>query len=140
MKKLFAVSFVCFSMIACCAQVIEADFKVVSIDSIDHYYMINVLDTHGGQKLILSLKEPEKKIDCNCKFEDIKLGASYHLKLVEQLYILANKEDSIYIDLLEMDYYNGEDIVAGKYKIPYCTTSFFKLLYCSNSKQGKSVE
>lgn len=117
-------------MITCYAQKVEGDFKVVSIDSIDHYYMINVQNSLEKKKLILSLKIPKDTIKCKCEQKGIELGAWYHLILQEQLYICANQEENTYIDLLHVDYYDGDKFIAGKYKIPYSTKQFIKLLYC----------
>lgn len=137
MKRIIIASLACFLIITCYAQVIEGDFKVVSIDSIDHYYMIFVQDSLAKKKLILSLKVPEDTIKCKCERKNIEVDAWYHLTLQKQFYILANREENVSIDLLVMNYYDGDKFIAGRNKLPYCTCSFFKLSFCPNIIQDK---
>ena len=137
MKSSLITIFTFLIILSSNGQIIEGDFKVVKIDSLNYYYLIYVKDSLNNEKLVLSLKEPSDTLKCTNGLEMIKLGETYHLKLHHQLYICANRKKNIYIDLLEMDYYDNGKFIAGKYKIPYYTPNFYKLFYCAVVDQEK---
>jgi hypothetical protein len=111
-------------------QVIDGNFKVLGIDSIEHYYVINLIDSAGVKNILLSEKTPDTIFSCNSEMKQLEVNHWYYLKVERQYYVLANKEKNMYINLNEMNYYVDDRFIVGRSKIPYRSDYVIRNCYC----------
>ena len=71
MKSSLITIFTFLIILSSNGQIIEGDFKVVKIDSLNYYYLIYVKDSLNNEKLVLSLKEPSDTLKCTNGLEMI---------------------------------------------------------------------